>query len=64
MVAQGRRTAPYDSGDTYVRLATPLRGASRAVVCVRNGGPKPLGLAGTPADTSPKVKLNGGRSTR
>ena len=59
VVAQGRRTAPYDSGDTYVRLATPLRGASRSVVCVRNGGPKPLGLAGTPANTSPKVKLNG-----
>ena len=56
---QGRRSAPYDSGDTYVRLATPLRGASRSVVCVRNGGPKPLGLAGTPANASPKVKLNG-----
>ena len=59
VVARGRRTAAYESGDTYVRLATPLRGASRSVVCVRNGGPKPLGLAGTPANTSPKVKLNG-----
>ncbi len=56
---RGRRTAAYESGDTYVRLATPLRGASRAVVCVRNGGPKPLGLAGTPANASPKVLVDG-----
>jgi hypothetical protein len=59
VVARGRRTAPYESGDTYVRLAAPLRGAALAVVCVRNGGPKPLGLAGAPAGQSPKVRVDG-----
>ena len=59
VVARGRRTAPYESGDTYVRLAAPLRGPALAVVCVRNGGPKPLGLAGTPANQAPKVQVDG-----
>jgi hypothetical protein len=59
VVARGRRTAAYESGDTYVRLARPLRGGALAVVCVRNGGPKPLGLAGTPANQAPKVRIDG-----
>ena len=59
VLARGRRTAAYQSGDTYVRLSAPLRGGTRAVVCVRNGGPKPLGLAGNPANQAPKVRVDG-----
>src|SRR4051795_9755626 len=47
-VARGRRTGAYESGDTGIRLSAPVRTARRAIVCLRNGGPKPLGLYGSP----------------
>jgi hypothetical protein len=59
VIAHGTRTAAYDSGDTAIPLASPVSRSARAVVCVRNGGAKPLGLAGTPAGTSPKVRIDG-----
>src|SRR3954452_3886228 len=55
----GFRTQPYESGDTAIPLASPLSRPARAVVCVRNGGFKPLGLAGTPAGTRSKVRIDG-----
>jgi Predicted membrane protein (DUF2142) len=55
----GVRTQPYESGDTAIPLASPLSRPARAVVCVRNGGFKPLGLAGTPAGTRSKVRIDG-----
>jgi hypothetical protein len=60
LIAQGRRTGHYDSGDNAIPLRSPVpRTVAQAVVCVRNGGIKPLGLSGSPADQSPKVRLNG-----
>jgi len=58
-VAHGTRTDSYDSGDTAIPLASPVSRSGRAVVCVRNEGAKPLGLAGTPAGTSPRVRIDG-----
>src|SRR5215212_401080 len=58
-VAHGTRTDAYGSGDTGIPLASPVSRSGRAVVCLRNGGPKPLGLAGTPAATSPTVRIDG-----
>src|SRR4051812_23343590 len=55
----GVRTQPYESGDTAIPLASPLSRPARAVICVRNGGFKPLGLAGTPAGTRSKVRIDG-----
>jgi Predicted membrane protein (DUF2142) len=58
VIARGRRTASSESGDTDVSLASEVRSTQRAVVCVRNGGIKPLGLAGTPAGSSPRVRID------
>src|SRR3954447_1105036 len=58
-VAHGTRTDAYESGDTAIPLASPVSRSGRAVVCVRNGGAKPLGLAGTPAGTRPRVRIDG-----
>jgi Predicted membrane protein (DUF2142) len=58
-IDRGRRTAAYESGDTDVRLAAPVHAARRAVVCVRNGGRRPLGLLGTPAGPAPHVRIDG-----
>jgi Predicted membrane protein (DUF2142) len=58
-VAHGTRTGAYGSGDTGIPLASLVSRSGRAVVCVRNGGAKPLGLAGTPAGTSPRVRIDG-----
>src|SRR4051812_10035452 len=55
----GVRTQPYESGDTAIPLASPLSRPARAVICVRNGGFKPLGLAGTPAGTRSRVRIDG-----
>jgi Predicted membrane protein (DUF2142) len=64
LVAGGRAFAggarhAYDAGDTDVRLGAPVRDARRAVVCVRNGGAEPLGLAGRPAGGKPEARVNG-----
>ena len=52
-IASGRLAGPYDAGDTAVPLSAPVRRSLRALVCVRNGGSKPLGLSGSPAGMSP-----------
>src|SRR5215212_8451208 len=59
VLRRGGRTVAYGSGDTGIPLASPVSRSGRAVVCLRNGGAKPLGLAGTPAATSPRVRIDG-----
>src|SRR4051794_20856767 len=62
-VARGTLGGPYSAGDTAVPLSAPVARATRAVVCVRNGGAKPLGLKGTPAGTAPGMRVDGKPTT-